>query len=122
MTTPNWLDTLEEKWEQRMKRYRDKKTRAEGTDIVNQGAKVKATAECLDEFRAGRRNAGLEPVACEKLREAAMDVMIPLAAWKLNDEQEQYREIGPTMRAALIAAHDKLLAALFLPCSCGTKG
>lgn len=57
--------------------------------------------------------------ACEKLREAAMDVMIPLAAWKLNDEQEQYREIGPTMRATLIAAHDKLLAALFLPCSCG---
>lgn len=59
--------------------------------------------------------------AFEKLREAAMDVMIPLAAWKLNDEQEQYREIGPTMRATLIAAHDKLLAALFLPCSCGTE-
>lgn len=55
----NWLDDLEQDWVDRIKRYRKKKLKAKGTDVINQGAKVKATTECLAQLRSRRRMAGV---------------------------------------------------------------
>jgi hypothetical protein len=43
---------------------------------------------------------------------AAQEALLALAAWKLTDEQEQYREVGPGLRKQFNKAHDLLFAAL----------
>lgn len=48
----NTLEELLESWEQRRERYKEKQAKATGTDVINQGAKIKATTECIDGLRA----------------------------------------------------------------------
>jgi hypothetical protein len=45
------LRDLIERWEARLYRYHSKKHRASGTNIVNQGGKIKGTMECINDVR-----------------------------------------------------------------------
>lgn len=40
---------LASKLEARMRRYKQKKKKATGTDVINQSCKIKATRECLQD-------------------------------------------------------------------------
>lgn len=46
------------------------------------------------------------------LVEAAQNALLAIAAWKLTDDQQPYKEIGPDLRGAFRKAHDELLDAL----------
>jgi hypothetical protein len=43
------LRRLENKFTKRLNRYREKQLKAEGTDYINQGAKIKTMVECLQD-------------------------------------------------------------------------
>ncbi len=46
------------------------------------------------------------------LRFSATEALVGLAAWKISDEREHYKEIGDTLRYQLNRSHDLLLNAL----------
>jgi len=46
------------------------------------------------------------------LVEALRKALLPMAVWKLTDESEQYKEIGPDLRKGFLEAHDAIMAAL----------
>jgi hypothetical protein len=50
------LDGLAARFQGRLNRYRLKALKATGTDKINQGAKIKATIECLQDVNRVRNN------------------------------------------------------------------
>jgi hypothetical protein len=50
-TNKQMLEDLAAKFQKRLDRYTEKAEKATGTNKINQGAKIKATIECLQDVR-----------------------------------------------------------------------
>lgn len=46
------------------------------------------------------------------LADALQSALLPIAAWKLTDESEPYKEVGPDLRKGFLDAHDAIMDAL----------